>query len=92
MDESEIVRYMEMDSDELAQLLAGEDPPFDAVRAAAVLDFMRAYHLRDTRDGLQQFVRLRKAQAKLLGLGGAENERFMDGFPEPAEYSPKKGV
>jgi hypothetical protein len=53
---------------------------------------MGAYHLRDTRDGLQQYIRLRKAQAKLLGLRGAESERFMDGFEDLAEYSPKKRV
>ena len=92
MDDSEIVRYMKMSSDELTSLLAEENPPVEAVRAAAVLDFMEAFHLRDTSDGLQQFIRLRKAQARQLGLEGEEIERFMDGFAPPGEYSPKKGV
>ncbi len=75
-----ILECMQMDAGELDSILAGEDPPLAAIRAAAVLDFMEALHLTDCKDALRQFVRFRRSQAESLGLRGDEIERFMDGF------------
>lgn len=80
MDTPAILDCMRMDREELGSILAGEDPPLAAVQAAAVLDFMEAFHLTDEKDGLAQFVRFRRSQAENLGLTGKELELFMDGF------------
>jgi len=80
MGDPAILECMRMDREELASLLAGEDPPLAAVQAAAVLDFMEAFHLTDEMDGLEQFIRFRRSQAESLGLGGEELDLFMDGF------------
>jgi hypothetical protein len=92
MDVSDIVRYLEMDAEERERLLAGDDPPFAAVQAAAVRDFMEVHHLTDSEDAVQQFIRLRRAQAELLGLEAEEVDRFMEGLAQPREYPPKRRV
>jgi hypothetical protein len=80
MDDPAILECMRMDREDLGSILAGEDPPLAAVQAAAVLDFMDAFHLTDEKDGLAQFVRFRRSQAGSLGLSGEELDLFMDGF------------
>jgi hypothetical protein len=80
MDDPAILECMRMDREELGSILAGENPPLAAVQAAAVLDFMQAFHLTDDRDGLEQFIRFRRSQAESLGLSGEELGLFMDGF------------
>ncbi len=78
----EILRYMRMDQEGLKAVLGLEPPPMDALRAAAILEFMNAYHLTDPEDGLGQYLKLREAQADLLGLGSEERREFLDGFGE----------
>ena len=92
MDDSAILECMEMDAETLGSVLAGDDPSLAAVQAAAVLDFMEAFHLTDKKDALRQFVRFRRSQAESLGLRGEEIERFMNGFAGNGEYSPRKRV
>ena len=85
MGEADIIRYMRMDRAELDEILAKEDPPLDAVRAASVLQFMEDYHLHERSDALRQYVRLRRSQADTIGLSGEERVRFMEGFEEQGE-------
>jgi hypothetical protein len=80
-----ILECMEMDPEELGSMLAAENPPLAAVQAAAVLEFMNAFHLTDRKDGIEQYVRFRKSQAESLGLKGEERKRFMDGFGPDGE-------
>ncbi len=80
MGDDAILECMQMEAAELRSILAADDPPMAAVRAAAVLAFMQDLHLTDCRDALRQFVRFRRSQAEALGLRGEEMERFMDGF------------
>jgi len=85
MSEDEVLRYVKLDSEELRRIVAQENPPRAALRAASVLEFMEAYHLSDRKNALKQFGVLRRAQALLLGLEGEEYETFTDGFPEETE-------
>ena len=81
MGSEQIMKYLDMADEELRKILGDENPPVQALQAAAVLDFMHAYHLTDRRDALEQFTKLRKAQADLLSLEGEKKWRFLKGLP-----------
>lgn len=85
MSEVAILEHMRMDAEERDAILAEDDPPLAAVQAAAVLDFMEAFHLTDEKDALRQFVRFRRSQAEALGLRDEEVETFLDGYCEEGE-------
>lgn len=81
MGSDQIMKYLDMADEELRRILGDENPPVRALQAAAVLDFMQAYHLTDRRDALEQFSKLRRAQADLLSLTGEQKRRFLEGLP-----------
>jgi hypothetical protein len=85
MDEDAIMEYLGRDETDLRKVLAEDNPPFEALQAAAIADFMQAYHLTDRRDAVRQYAKLRRAQADLLALEGEERDRFMRGLSVDGE-------
>jgi hypothetical protein len=74
-----------MGAEQLQVFINRADPPAEAVQAAAIRDFMVAYHLTDSRDAIRQYSVLRRAQAEQLKLTVEERERFLGWLPTETE-------